>query len=172
MNHAMTSESSGLNQVVSSLLIIILGVSAMAIALKTGVPVISARMDMKRYRDGLSIAASVQACLEELIACGQGCSRSLRLSLPEGCFLTFTNDTLQLRVRVSKPRPGSATIREKPHTTLAWYSMFDSYIFNVTLKEYPSGCRWHFNTTEMILGRELTLTFTLQGNYTIMVTGG
>jgi len=167
----MMPESSGLNQVVSSLLIIILGVSAMAIALKTGVPVIRSRLDMKRYRDGEAIAASVQACLEELIACGYGCSRSLRLSLPEGYFLSFTNDTVQLQVRVSKPRPGSAIIRDEPHTTLTWYSRLDSYIFNITLKEYPQGCRWRFNTTEMILGKEFALTFTLQGNYTIMVTG-
>ncbi len=162
----------GLNQLVSSLLIFILGVSTMALTLKVGVPVIRARMDTKHYRDGLALASTVQACIEELISCGQGCSRSLRLSLPEGCFLSFTNYTVQLRVRVSKPKPGSAIIRDEPHTTLAWCSRLDSYIFNVTLKEYPQGCNWHFNTTEMLLGRELTLTFNLQPDYTIMVSGG
>ena len=163
---------SGLSQVVSTILIVILGVSAMALGLRLGLPLLKEKIDAKRFRDTKVIAESIQLSIEELIACGYGCTRTMRLSLPEDCLLSIGNYTIQLSIRVSKPTHGSSILRDEPHTTLAWYSRLDSYVFTITLKEYPANCKWRFNTTNMILGRDITLIFNLQANYTIMVTGG
>ena len=161
----------GISQVVTTILILILGITIIALSLRMAIPIINSRIDMKRYQDGKACAETIQATIEDLISCGYGCSKTIRLKLPEKAYLTIGEYTINVTIPVSKPKEGLVTLRVEPHTNLTWTSKMQNYIFTIRLKEYPPGAKWHLNHTELLLTNPLTLKFTLNNSYEIWCEG-